>query len=110
MSGIVRLRARLVTDPDNPRRQIASWEEPSRLPLEGWVDTQVSADPSDTTRKQTVARADLYCTHPNADVCRGDRVEYGGEMWVVEGFPDSPVNPFTGWRPHRVVSLKLAVG
>lgn len=111
MSAIIRLRAPLIPDPRNSRRQIQDWSGlPDQLEVGGWVDVVASQSPDQAGRDQAVGTATLYCNDPDADVQLHDRVVYHGSVWTVEGFPDSPSSPFTGWRPYRIVALKLVVG
>ena len=46
---------------------------------------------------------------PNADLKRGDRVEYDGELWSVDGCVMSWPSP-TGRVAHKVATIRLYEG
>lgn len=110
MTDIVRWRAHRVPSPTNPERFQLDWADPERLDVDGWVDVVTSTVQDGADRTATIGTATLYCSDPAVDVQLGDRIEYAGATWVIHGFPDSPANPFTGWRPYRAVALKLVSG
>lgn len=107
---IVRLRAALVPSDYNPDDLVADWANPDRKPLAGFVDAQSSAELADPVRSESVTTTTVYLDDVHADIRRGDRVEYAGGTWTIEGFPAAPMNPFTGWQPYLIVSLQLVVG
>lgn len=58
---------------------------------------QIGATSSDTgePREQEQAEAVLYA-NPGADFEAGDRVEFAGAVWVVDGIPYGRTSPFGG--------------
>jgi hypothetical protein len=47
---------------------------------------------------------------PGTQVAAIDAVQVDGLVYEVDGSPNAPVNPFTGWQPGVVVKLKRVTG
>jgi hypothetical protein len=47
---------------------------------------------------------------PGTQVAAVDAVQVDGDIYEVDGSPNAPVNPFTGWAPGVVVKLKRVTG
>jgi hypothetical protein len=47
---------------------------------------------------------------PGTPVAAIDAVQVDGLTYEVDGSPNSPINPFTGWAPGVVVKLKRVTG
>lgn len=110
-SGFVRERARLVGDPYDPDAPgVPDWSDPDRLPVDAYFASQSSTEQSDPVRAQLVTTKQLVFDDPHVDVRRGDRIRLGSSVWVVTGFPEADVNPFTGWQPTLVCNLEEVVG
>lgn len=107
---VSRLRACQKPDPYNPDRTVTDWSTPDELTLNGFLDSQSSADVGSAGRLETTTAALMYFEDPAADVKRGDRIRIGDLLWSVDGFPASPVSPFTGWQPWLVCNLKEVAG
>ena len=113
LDKFVRVRARRVPDPYNPKRTLEDWQGASRLELSGFFDDDSSMDVADAVRKQTVVRRTLFLP-ASADIVGSDRVErvVDGvtEVWSIDGEQAVPRNPFTNRRPYRSVKLMKVVG
>lgn len=106
----VRLRAMPRPDSYDPETIIDDgWGAPDRKELLGFFDDDDSETVADAVRSQNVSRRTLY-VQPAADVRTGDRVEWSGATWSIDGEHSVPKNPFTGWQPYRKLKLKKAVG
>lgn len=105
-----RQRARRVPDPYDPDATVEDWTDPIVLPLAGYFDASSSTEQTDPVRDLVLTTRTLVVPDPDADVRRGDRIVQGEKTWTVEGFPDAPTNPFTGWRPGLFIRLREGVG
>lgn len=82
-----------------------TWTE-QRTDLRGVYDAGGSAE--------LLQGQDLLTVQPTVVVPTGTDVSYidamevptGGERFEVDGKPNAPVNPFTGWAPGIVIRLK----
>lgn len=108
---ITRLRAQTVVSPYDPESTVSDWSlTPDSREYAAFVDAQVSSEQNDAVRESSYTTATVYLPYTSADIRRGDRISYAGGTWTVEGFPVVPKNPFTGWAPYLVVSIKEVVG
>ena len=111
VSEFVRQRAVLVPDPYDPDAAgVPSWDTPSEVTVWGYLASISSTEGADSVRRQVLAAKQLVLDDPGADVERGDRIRQGSRVWTVVGFPEADMNPFTGWRPTRVVNLEEVQG
>ena len=111
VSEFVRQRAVLVADPYDPDAAgVPSWDAPDEVTVWGYLASISSTEGADPVRRQVLAAKQLVLDDPGADVERGDRIRQGARVWVVVGFPVVDMNPFTGWRPTRVVNLEEVQG
>jgi hypothetical protein len=68
------------------------------------------------TSVELVQGEDLLTTQPTVMLPPGtqvnalDAVQVDGLVYEVDGSPNSPVNPFTGWAPGVVVKLRRVTG
>lgn len=108
----VRQRAVMVTDPYDPEAPgVPDWGDPDELEVWGYFASQSSIGQDDAVRSQLITTKQLVLDDPDADVQLGDRIETAsGDVYRVTGIPEVDVNPFTGWRPTRVVNLEHGVG
>lgn len=90
--------------------EVPDWDAATRHTVGGCsvqpVDTSgnaVSDRVAQATDMQTVLMP------PNADLKRGDRVEYDGELWSVDGCVMSWPSP-TGRVAHKVATIRLYEG
>lgn len=109
-TAVIRQRATTTPDPYNPDRTVTSWADPDEITLQGFLDSQQSVDVGTAGRLETTSNATLNLADPAADVQRGDRIKIGDRLWNVVGFPPAPMNPFTGWRPWLICTLREVTG
>lgn len=107
---LTRQRPATKPDPMNPRRTLTDWSVIDEVEVTGFLDSQASNEAPDATRAQLLVDAVFYMDDLSADVRRGDRLTDGTRSWTVQGFPQAPLNPFTGWQPYQVVNLKEVRG
>lgn len=75
---------------------------------------QGAFDPGGST--EAVQGQDLVITQPTVYLPAGtqvaavDAVQVAGLMFEVDGSPNAPQNPFTGWQPGVVVKLRGVTG
>ncbi|KAB1662822.1 hypothetical protein [Pseudoclavibacter sp. CFCC 13611] len=106
-----RLRAGLLTDPYDPETVIGmDWAHPDELEVYGFFASQQSLEQSDPVRAQIITTKQLVLESPDADVQAGDRIRKGDQTWSVTGEPAADINPWSGWRPSRVVNLENVTG
>lgn len=110
LDPFTRQRARRVEDPYNPEASVDDWANPEEIPLEGYFELDSSTEQIDPVRRQAITLRTLFIEDPDADVRRGDRIVRGDQTWTVQGIPDAPRNPFTGWRPGLYVRLMEGIG
>lgn len=107
----IRLRPGRLRDEMNPRRTVRSWDAGTEeITLAGFLDSEDPGEQPSASRSELVTTAVLYLADTQADVRRGDRITDGERTWDVQGFPAAPRNPFTGWRPYKVVNLQEVRG
>lgn len=109
-SRLVRQRPRLVASNVNPARMVPDWEQVDELEVVGFVDSAQTGESPDVGREEAISSATLYVDDVGADIRRGDRITDGVRSWRVQGFPLAPKNPFDGWQPYLVVSLREIKG
>jgi hypothetical protein len=91
---------------------------PDVLGNDTWTTTTstVSGAFNPGTSVELVQGEDILTTQPTVMLPPGtlveaiDAVQVDGLTYEVDGSPNSPVNPFTGWRPGVVVKLKRVTG
>lgn len=111
LEPFTRQRARRVPDPYNPDAEVFDWSNPTEATVHGYLEAGTSSEQSDPVRSHLVGYATLVLPdQPDADVRRGDRIVQGEKTWTVQGFPNAPRNPFTGWCPGLFVRLKEGIG
>lgn len=100
-------RARLILDPYSGQETAPDWDNATEWTVQGFLAHTTSTELVTEPNRQNVrSDATLTIPDPNADVQRGDRVADGdGRTWIVQGFAQDDVNPFTGWQPTRVCQL-----
>ena len=62
-----------------------------------------------TTAADLVEVGSLRTLHvpPGSDIKIGDRLrDPQDRVWTVEGVPDEPTHPLTGWQPGMVVTIR----
>ena len=110
LDAFTRQRATRTPDPYNPDETIEDWSNPDEIPLEGYFEMDSSTEQIDPVNRRVITLRTLVLDGPDADVRRGDRIVQGEKTWTVQGFPDAPRNPFTGWRPGLFVRLMEGTG
>lgn len=94
--GVVRLRAKVKTDPYSKAPVGEDWKDPDREVIAGAaVLTVNSTDPADPLRKRVISTKNLTLP-PTADVVDTDRIEYDGKVYTIDGEIQRDTNPFTG--------------
>lgn len=106
----IRQRAARHEDPYDPESVVEDWGNPDEAPITGFFASRSSVEQPGEVREQAVTIKQLVIDDPKADIRRGDRIKQGEKLWTVEGVPDNDQNPFTGWQPTLVASLKEWVG
>lgn len=108
---VVRLRAAAVTDPYSAKPVKQDWSRADRLTLDGASISSVGQTEADGSQRRNVeVSALLTLDDPDADVLLGDRIVRASQTWEVVETPETDQNPFTGWRPTRVIALKEVHG
>ena len=86
----------------------ADWTDPDELPVE-----DCGAGGLASSTNITVDAAELNALRSlraprGADIRAGDRMrDPAGRVWTVEGIPDEPHHPLTGWRPGMIVTIRF---
>lgn len=108
------VRARPVEDPYSGEIEGEDWGNPIVIPYSSCgVEARSTGDekePTDDVLRAPVIIGLRVFGPPDMDVTARDRVLVRGEIWQVDGDPEFPVNPFTGWRPGCTVNLKRVEG
>lgn len=108
--SVVRQRPKPVWDRYANQNVPGSWEDPDELPLaDAYVGESSSSRVVGSSRTQILEFRSLFCD-PAADVKVGDRIKDGDVVYEIEGIPDAPRNPFTGWQPVREIPLTRGIG
>lgn len=103
---ITRLRAAIITQRGS---EIPDWTNPDRLTIHG-----CSMQPAGTSLTQdgrVQGTTDGYTCYlpPGADVIAGDRIEYGGNVYTINGEPRVWQSP-TGWVSNTQLQLERWYG
>lgn len=94
--GVVRLRATEKIDPYSQEVVGEDWKKPDRKAIPGAsVLTVNSTDPADPLRKRVITTKTLSMP-PKADVVETDRIEFDGQVYVIDGEIQRDRSPFTG--------------
>ncbi|MBL3808517.1 hypothetical protein ACFWFV_14060 [Streptomyces diastaticus] len=107
---IVRVRAPMATDPyGNPRRD---WANAERTPMPGWRVQPVQG--ARQTAAETIPREGLERSRRlfgpiSADIESTDRIEWQGEVWVIDGDVDRWRGP-TGRLAHTELLMQRMEG
>ncbi|VXB75183.1 hypothetical protein [Pseudoclavibacter sp. 8L] len=94
--GVVRLRAAKTVDPYSEEEVGEDWKKPDRLTIPGAsVLTVNTTDPADPLRKRVITTKALSMP-PASDVVETDRIEFDGQVYVIDGEIQRDRSPFTG--------------
>jgi len=108
---VERLRAGMILDRYADQMIGEDWTNPDVIEITDASVSSVGQSRADGTQRRLVeCTAVLTIADPTADVRIGDRVRRGAQLWEVVEFPETDVNPFTGWRPTLVVGMKEVHG
>lgn len=110
LDTFTRRRAATKTDPYDADSVIEDWEHPDEIEVRGFLSSGMSSEQPDAVRSELVTTAQLIIPDPDADVQRGDLIVGSAGKWLVQGFPERDMNPFTGWHPTLVVNLQEVTG
>ena len=103
----VRVRAGRTPDPYNPDRTVEDWGNPDEAEFAGAWSSSGSSFGADAVREPLSTSKVITVFDPEADIVAGDRVRAAdGSVFTVTGRPGSDVNPWTGWRPTRVLTVE----
>lgn len=92
---------------DGPRGE-RDWRNAESFTVRGCSLQRSTASADHDAREEASADAMLYCP-PDADVRKGDRIEYRGRTFTVNGLPFVDESP-TGALDMLVVPLRTAEG
>lgn len=105
-----RLRAFITLDPYSGEETEKDWSTPYELAIPGCAfNPGQSSEPDQVGRNAVITQPEVYAPF-GSDVLAGDRIVIRGQTFDVDGQPASWVNPFSGWAPGLVITLKGVEG
>ncbi len=107
---VTRQRGTAVLDPYSGEETGISWADPDEIEVEGCAfNPGGSTEPVEVGRAAVVSKPTVYAPF-GADIRAKDRLKIGDTTYDVDGRPAPFKNPFTGWEPGLVVTLKDVEG
>lgn len=107
---VTRLRGTPIVSPYSGETTGTSWASPDALEIPGCgFNPGGSSQPVEPGRDAVITKPEVYAP-ADVDVHAGDRVVARGRTYDVEGDPAEWRNPFTGWAPGTVITLKIVEG
>lgn len=109
--AVTYLTPAVVTDPYSGQPVGEDWSDPTRTDAPSAFVLSSSTDSTnDGTRETTRLTWTLHIPEGELEPGADDRVEFDGQMFVLDGRPIREQNPFTGWAPYAQVRLERTEG
>lgn len=101
----------VVEDPYSGQPGAPDWSSPIRTEAPAAFVLSASTDAvSDGTNRTVSTVWTLHIPEGEQSPKRGDRIEFDGQEFVMDGVPIRERNPFTGWAPYAQVRLERSGG
>lgn len=109
--AVTYLTPTIITDPYSGQPGGEDWTNPARTEAPAaFVLSAATDSTNDGTNETTTTTWTLYIPEGATSPGPHDRVEFDGQVFVLDGQPIREQNPFTGWAPYAQVRLERAEG
>lgn len=111
MTVVTYLTAKREVDPYSGQPVGLDWDEPTRTEApEAFVLNSSSSNTNDGQSTTTEIAWMLFIPTGEVEPKPGDRVEFDGTVFAMNGRPLRQRNPFTDWAPYAQVQLTMQGG
>lgn len=101
------LTAGVKADPYSGQPIGEDWSNPTRTEAPAAFVLSASTDASSDGTNRTVSTVwTLFVPEGEKSPEPGDRIDFDGQLFVMDGVPIRERNPFTGWAPYAQVRLE----